>query len=32
MAYFIIGFTIGFIASIAMEILLFYLLVVRRNC
>jgi len=32
MAYLIIGFIIGLIATIAMEILLFYLLIVRRNC
>lgn len=32
MAYFIIGFIIGLIATIAVEFLLFYLLIVRRNC
>lgn len=32
MAYLVIGIIVGFIATLALEALLFYLLIVRRNC
>ncbi len=32
MAYLVIGIIVGLVGTLALEALLFYLLIVRRNC